>query len=178
MTDRNEGKPTQNDDDDPDDRCLDTRHAFPVRLQIEQRHNRDDDQSQEFGGFWRDVFAKEQNPCITAEREGHHDRDDLSDHVKQPGHDPGHVPVAKPLHKELDRSPLRGVSGAELGEGVALQHRDHAGDQEGKPHRTTSNGSRFAKQREDASSHHRADAQEGSVKDPYLTATVSLSHLT
>ena len=70
---------------------------------------------------------------------------------------------SEPPAHVLEESSGRRVRGAELGERVALEHRDPTGDEERHPHRRTCNLAGRAQEREDPGADHGADTDERSL---------------
>ena len=86
----------------------------------------------------------------------------------QPGDHPGRVSVAEAPHHILQQPARRGVTGAELGERVALQAGDGTGEQERDPDGRTSHLTGRAEQGEDPGADHGADADERRLSDVQL----------
>ena len=97
---------------------------------------------------------------VAAEGHRDHARHDGVGREDQPGDDPGGVPVAEAPDDVLEEPARRRVAGAELGERVALQAGDRAGDQERDPDRRAGHLAGRAEQGEDPGADHRADADE------------------
>ena len=93
--------------------------------------------------------------------------------VGQPCGDAGEVALAESAAEVFEQPRGRGVAGAELGERVALQPGDRAGDEEGQPHRGAGHLPGRAEQREDAGADHGADADECGL--PHRQVLVSRS---
>ena len=74
-------------------------------------------------------------------------------------------PLPKPADDVLEQPARRRVPGAELGERVALQPGDRAGDQERDPDRGAGHLAGRAEQREDPGADHGADADERGLAD-------------
>ena len=121
------------------------------------RHEQGDGEDLHPGG----VVAGERRAGVAPEREGDHRRDDAVRDVGQPGDDRRDVAVAEALVDVLEQATGGRELGTELGERVALQRGDAAGEQERQPDRRPGDLAGGAEQREDPGADHRGDADEG-----------------
>jgi hypothetical protein len=130
-----------------------------LRTDDVQQGHRQDEQHRE-GLDPRGAAVGEGGAGVAAERDGDHAGDDGVGGQDQPGDDAGEVAIAKSSHHVLEQTGRRGVAGAELREGVALQQGDPARDQERQPDGRAGNLAGRTEQREDPRADHGADADE------------------
>ena len=100
---------------------------------------------------------------VAAERDGDHGGDDGVGAIGQPGDDAREMPVAESLGDIFEYSSCRWIASTEFGEGITLQPRDPAGEQERDPDRRTCNLTGRTQEGEDARTYHRADADESGL---------------
>ena len=120
-----------------------------------------------------DGFAR-----VAAERHGDHRGDDRVGGEEQPRDDSREVAVPEALADVFEQSSGRREPRAELGERVALQHRDDARDQERQPDGRAGDLTGRAEEGEDPGADHRADADEGGLPDGQPCGRARFSVLT
>ena len=139
---------------------------------VEQAHDDDDEHREALhprGAAVGDGFAR-----VAAERHGDHRGDDRVRRQEQPRDDAREVAVAEALADVFEQSACRREPRAELGERVALQHRDDARDHERQPDGRAGDLAGRAEEREDPGADHRADADERRLPDgqPFERSTI------
>ena len=107
--------------------------------------------------------AEDRVAGVAAEGDRDHRGDDRVHREQHPREHPGEVSFAPAADDVLEEAARRGVPRPQLGEGVALEHRDDAGEHEGDPDGGARHLPGRAQQREDAGSHHRTDPDERGV---------------
>ena len=154
---RRHGEHGEDADHDDDDDGLGPRHGSRPD-DVDHRHRHHDQHGEGLGP--RLSAIPHDRAGVAAEGHGDHAGDDGVGGEDQPGDDAGDVAVAEPADDVLEQATCRRVPGAELGEGVALQPGDGAGDEERQPHGRPGDLARCAEEGEDPRADHRADADE------------------
>ena len=121
-------------------------------------------------GLTQSRVAEDRIAGVAAEGDRDHRGDDRVHRQQHPRQHPGEVPFAPAAHDVLEEATGRGVPRPQLGEGVALEHRDDAGEHEGDPDGSTGHLPGRAQQCEDAGPDHGADPDERGVADGRVRA--------